>query len=253
MKLVGMLMAYNELKTGNLLPCLDSLAEYCDDIVIYDDGSDDGSLEVYDDWNRNMWTPGCELHVIHGERNDFKNELAHKQQQLELCKVIGADWILRIDADEILDWRGVQGIREMLEESDKPSYAFHTVNLWRSPCFYRLDNSYNDVVFNRLWRCTPDLHFDVKEGLHLTNYPVGATDNEGFAPFEILHYGFASDKAIIDKYEMYKAHGQSGWALNRLVDERTLRVAKSKQEWFQHPLPDDQFSKVFSRSIVSQL
>lgn len=244
MKLVGMLMAYNELEKGNLVVCLESLSRYCDEIVVYDDGSDDGSDVYYDVFN---------CRVIYGARNDFQNELSHKQQQLELCKDIGADWIFRIDADEILDWRGVQGIRKMLEDSDKPSYAFHTINLWRSPCFYRLDNSYNDVVFNRLWRCTPDLHFDVKEGLHLTNYPVGATDGEGFAPFEILHYGFASDSAIIDKFNMYRAHGQSGWALNRLVDERTLRVAKSKKEWFQHPLPNDRFEEVFSRSIVSQL
>jgi glycosyltransferase involved in cell wall biosynthesis len=244
-KLVGMLMAYNESEKGNLAPCLNSLREYCDEIVVYDDGSTDNSLDVYKQF-------GC--HVIQGEGNDFKNELAHKQRQIDYCKAIGADWIFRIDADEILDWRGASGgLRSLLQKGDKPSYAFHTINFWRSPSFYRLDNSYNDVVFNRLWRCTPDLHFEVKEGLHLTNYPVGATDGEGFAPFEILHYGFASTEAIIEKYDMYKAHGQSGWALNRLIDEGTLRVAKSKQEWFQHPLPNDKFEEVFDESIVSKI
>jgi len=250
MKLVGMLMAYNELKSGNLIRCLDSLNYYCDEIVVYDDGSTDGSRKYYENF-------GC--HVIYGPGNDFKNELAHKQEQLELCKEIGADWILRIDADEVIELKGMfrdkknGGLREFIENGDKPAYAFHTVNLWRSPAYYRLDNSYNDVVFNRLWRCTPDLHFDVKEGLHLINYPVGATDNEGFAPFEILHYGFASDAAIIDKFNMYRAHGQSGWALDRLINEETLRVARSKQEWFQHPLPNDRFEEVFKQSIASKL
>jgi len=247
MKLVGMLMAYNESEKGNLVSCLNSLREYCDEIVVYDDGSTDDSLDVYKQFN---------CHVITGEGNDFKNELAHKQRQIDYCKSIQADWIFRMDADEVLDARGVSGaLRALLQEgnNNKQSYAFHTINFWRSPCFYRLDNSYNDVVFNRLWRCTPGLHFKVETGLHLTNYPVGVTEGEGFAPFEILHYGFASDEAIIDKYNMYKAHGQSGWALNRLIDEGTLRVAKSKQEWFQHPLPTDPFEKVFKRSIASEI
>lgn len=243
MKLIGILMAYNELKSGNLIPCLKSMQRYCDEIVVYDDGSNDGSLSVYGDY-------GC--HTIVGQHNDFKSELKHKQQQLDLCKKLGATWIFRIDADEILDEQGASGgLRSFIESKRNPSYAFHTTNLWRSPCFYRLDNSYNDVIFNRLWHCTSDLHFDVKTGLHLTNYPVGATDNEGFAPFEILHYGFASDKAIIDKYQMYSAHGQTGWALNRLVDEGTLRVARSKSKWFQHPLPDHDFGKVFATPIAS--
>lgn len=245
MNLTAILMAYNENEKGNLRPCLESLRPYCDEIIVYDDGSTDDSIEVYYEFD-------CK--VLRSKTNDFKNELRHKQQQLELCKVLKADWIFRIDADEILDWRGASGgLRSLLQESDKPSYAFHTINLWRSPCFYRLDNSYNDVVFNRLWRCRPDLQFKIEHGLHLTNYPIGVTEGEGFAPFEILHYGFASDEAIIDKYEMYKAHGQSGWALNRLVDEGTLRVAKTKQEWFQHPLPEDQFEDIFSRSIASKL
>ncbi len=245
MKLAAILMAYNELEKGNLIHCLDSLSRYCDDIIVYDDASNDGSIDVYNQY-------GC--YVIQGSSNDFKNELEHKQQQLEFCKKIGSDWIFRIDADEILDERGASGgLRDLLINTDKPSFAFHTINLWRSPCFYRLDNSYNSVVFNRLWRCTPNLHFNIKEGLHLTNYPVGATDNEGFTEFEILHYGFASNEAILDKHHMYKTHGQSGWALNRLIDEGTLRVARSKSEWFQHPLPEHEFGNVFSLPIASLL
>jgi glycosyltransferase involved in cell wall biosynthesis len=244
MKLVAMLMAYNERETGHLIRCLASLEKYCDAIVIYDDASTDDSQSIYRLY---------EAHVIQGTKNDFKNELAHKQQQLELCKKIGADWILRIDADETLDERGIQNIRSMLENASAPTFAFHTINLWRSPCFYRVDGSYNEVIFNRLWRCKPDLHFNVQNGLHLTNYPVGATDNEAFAPYEIIHWGFASDKYILDKYNMYKSHGQTGLLLNRLVDEKTLVVKRSKKDWFRDELPPDQFNQVFDKPLVSLL
>ncbi len=242
MMLVGMLMAFNEVESGNLERCLKSLRRYCDEIVVYDDGSTDTSRDYYEKYN-------CQ--VIYGTKNDFKSELEHKQQQLELCKAIGADWILRIDADEVIELKGELQLRDLLIDGGKPSYAFHTINFWRSPAFYRLDSSYNDVIFNRLWKCHKDLRFRIEKGLHLTNYPIGATDNEGMAPFEILHYGFASDKAIIDKYTMYSKHGQSGWALNRLVDESTLKLARSKPQWFADGPPVDNFKEVFSCSIRS--
>ena len=245
MKIIGMLMAYNELKGGHLLRCLRSMRQYCDKIVVYDDGSNDGSCFVYKDF-------GC--HVIYGERNDFKNELEHKEQQLHMCKTLGADWIFRIDADEVLDARCTPTIlQNLLEKSKFDSYAFPIINLWRSPCFYRLDNSYNDVVFNRLWRCTPSLHFKVEEGLHLTNYPVGATDNEKILDYKILHYGFASNESIIAKHHMYKQHGQTGQALDRLIDETTLRLAKTKQEWLSGSLPHHKFEDVFSRPLASMV
>lgn len=225
MKLFAMVQTYNEERSGNLLRCLESLASYCDGIVIYDDGSTDESFGLYSRFTS---------HYIHSDKNDFQNELSHKQELIEYCKRLGADWILRIDADEVIEPRGVSEVRSLISDTSKTGWAFHMVNLWRSPAFYRVDNGYNDVVFNRLWRVHPDLHFNVQTGLHLTNYPVGATDNEGFTDIQIIHYGFASDKAILEKYYMYKAHGQTGPALNRLVDERGLMVRRSKSEWFNN-------------------
>lgn len=245
MKIVAMIMAYNELKQGNLRRCLDSVSRYCDDICIYDDASTDGSIEVYQEYDAT---------VLYAVYNDFKNELLHKQAQLEKIKAMGADWVWRIDCDEIVEKRGEDGaLRELCETTKHDSWAFHTVNLWRSPCFFRTDSSYNDVVFNRLWRMPPDgLHFKVEEGLHLTNYPIGMTDNEGFTDLQLLHYGFASDKALIDKYKMYESHGQSGWKLLRLVDERGLKVGRSRQEWFDYPLPDLTINDVFKLPIASK-
>jgi glycosyltransferase involved in cell wall biosynthesis len=223
MKLVAMVQTYNEEKNGNLLRCLKSLANYCDDLVVYDDGSTDDSFGIYSKFT---------THVIRSTKNDFRNELAHKQELIEYCKKLGADWIWRIDADEVIEPRGESEIRKLISDTEKTGWAFHMVNLWRSPAFYRVDNGYNDVVFNRLWRVHPSLHFNVQTGLHLTNYPVGATDKEGFADLQIIHYGFASDEAILAKYRMYKEHGQQGSALSRLVNEQGLMVRRSKPEWF---------------------
>lgn len=226
MKIIAMLQVYNEVENGNLERCLKSLCRYVDAIQVYDDGSTDEPHVLYENF---------ECDVIWGDKNDFQNELAHKQAQLDRCKELGADWIWRIDADEVIERAGEQEIRELCEDVNYDSYAFHMVNLWRHPSYYRIDSSFNDVIFNRLWRVPPEgLRFKVEKGLHLTNYPIGATDNEGFAPFQILHYGFASDQAIIDKYNMYKAHGQTGWALERLIDETSLVVRPSMSLWFEN-------------------
>ncbi len=224
MKLVGIIQTYNEASNGNLERCLNSLTKYCDEVVVWDDGSTDESWKIYD--------KKYHCHFLGGMKNDFENELHHKQKLVDTAKSIGADWILRMDADEVIEPRGESEIRALISDSDKTGWAFHMTNLWRSEAFYRVDNGYNDVIFNRLWRAHPDLKFNVQRGLHLTNYPVGATDNEGFSNLEIIHYGFASDKAILDKYRMYLSHGQTGAALDRLIDERGLVVRRSKPEWF---------------------
>lgn len=226
MKLVGIVQTYNEAKNGNLERCLASLTKYCDEVIIWDDGSTDDSWKIYDE--------KYHCHFFGGVKNDFQNELHHKQVMIDCAKKMGADWILRMDADEVIEPRGESEIRTLLSDTTKTGWAFHMVNLWRSPAFYRVDNGYNDVIFNRLWRAHPDLHFVVQRGLHLTNYPVGATDNEGFTDLQIIHYGFSSDEAIIDKYLLYKHHGQSGEALNRLINEQGLKVRRSKQEWFEN-------------------
>lgn len=247
MKLIAMIQVYNEVENGNLARCLESVSNYCDAIQVYDDGSTDDPRGLYEKYN-------CD--VIYSEENDFKNELAHKQRQLDRCKELGADWIWRIDADEVIEQVGEQGgIRALCDDSfGHSSWAFHMVNLWRHPAFYRVDSSFNDVVFNRLWRVPPEgLHFKVVEGLHQTNYPIGATDNEGFSDLEILHYGFASDQAIVDKYNMYKKHGQTGWALNRLIDETTIQVKKSRVSWFKDGLRAAKLNEVFKVPISSKV
>jgi len=237
-----MVQVYNEVANGNLERCLSSLSRYCDAIQIYDDGSTDEPHDIYVKYN-------CD--VIWGQTNSFKDELAHKQAQLDRCKELGATAILRLDCDENIETSGEEYIRDLLKEP-KPSWAFHTINLWRHPAFYRLDNSYNAVVFNRLWHVPHEgLKFKVQRGLHLTNYPIGVTEGEGFAPFEIIHWGFASDKAILDKYKMYKEHGQYGPALDRLIDERGLVIKYSLPQWFHEKFERPVYNKIFGVPIAS--
>ena len=254
MKLVTILQQYNELNNGNLPRYLDSISRYTDALVVYDDASIDGSLQYVKEWKKSFGGKQLkEVIVISGEKNDYAAEVSHKEKMLNIALEIGADWIFRIDADEVLEKKGEDEIRQLCSTSKVDSYAFKNANLWRHPNYYRLDNSFNDFTSCRLWKNNGKLKYNnVKRGLHQRAVPDGL-DTEDWAPFITLHYGFACAENIIAKFKMYKEHGQQGWELYRLIDERTLRLAKSNKEWFRNPPEDLPMHKVINRPLVSMV
>ena len=46
LKLIGFLQIHNESENGNLIRVLNHMKKFCDEIVIYDDGSTDDSVEI---------------------------------------------------------------------------------------------------------------------------------------------------------------------------------------------------------------
>lgn len=244
MKLIGFMQVYNEVEKGNLRRCLESMSKYCDEIVIYDDASTDNSVEVAREFT--------DL-IIEGEVNEWGKEAEHRQQLLELALTRSPDWIFWLDADEVIERRGEQqDLRILCETAEFDSYAFHEVNLWRTTAFYRLDNLYNDGWYCRLWKNTGELEIENKPGLHQRLVPKGLK-NEGQSNLEILHYGFAKDDRIIDKFLTYQSHGQSGWNLWRLVDERSLKVARSNPDWFKDDIPEVNLNDVYKTPLLSKV
>lgn len=233
MKLVVVCQIYNEMKSGNLLRFLQDVPNWAHAIVFYDDGSDDGTYEALLEFQQ-FSQLGHKVYIIRSDENDFKNEIAHKQHLLGRAIEIGADWIMWLDADEVIEPRGHKEIKALLQNKELDGYAFHQINLWRTDKLHRVDNQYNDGIFVRLWRNNGRLRYDPKPGLHQRPYPLGV-DKVADSDIQIIHYGFATDDAIIKKYHTYKAHGQEGWALNRLVDESTLTVRRIKPEWLRGP------------------
>lgn len=78
---------------------------------------------------------------------------------------------------------------------------------------------------------TGNLKFDLKEGLHLHQYPLGLTTIRK-ATIKLVHYGFSTIDAINKKYSTYEHLGQSGWALKRIKDEEKIILQKFSQDWF---------------------
>jgi len=232
-KIIGFSQLHNELELGNLKNWFRSMS-FCDYIYIFDQGSTDGSLDYYKKFDN--------VSVIESKTNRFNEELLCKQELLDklLKDHPDTDWIFWMDGDTLLDARlNRQNIEDILKtlylENIESAWLGH-YNLWRSDVWHRTDDQYDHFMkAGRMafWKNTGLLKFDTQQGLHKSQHPLGIS-NGARLPFNLIHKGFADDNQILKKYSNYKSRGQSGWALDRLLDERTLKVERVPNE----ELPD---------------
>lgn len=233
-KIIAIAQIYNELQKGNLERFVKYVLPIVDALVVYDDASTDGSYEFV-----KQYTP----HVIRGKRNDFINERAHRQKLLDTALKLNPDFILWLDADEVLTAGAKEKLQKVAHEcvqKDLDGISLHEINLWRSSSWQRIDNLYDDGWFVRLWRVTPQLAYTTTQrGLHQQMYPDTIKKIEKTDILSVIHFGFASDKNIIHKYLTYQKHGQTGSLLLRLIDERTLELTPVNQSLFPADLYKD--------------
>jgi len=239
MKIIGFAQLRNELEKGNLENWFKCMLTVCDYIYIYDQNSTDGSLDYYSEFD-NVFT-------IKSNVNRFKDEIICKGELLEKIKVEqpDTDWIFWMDGDTLLDGRLLinygQVFRDLcmsLKDDNCQGYLFGHKNLWRSDIYWRKDSLYNWLDENgvcALWRFTKNIFFPRTTGLHSREYPNNI-NRVRMLPFTLVHRGFATDYQIITKFNIYKANGQDGFSLDRLLDESILDVeelaADILPEWF---------------------
>jgi hypothetical protein len=237
MKIIGFSQLRNELSKGNLENWFKQMS-VCDYIYIFDQNSDDGSLEYYKQFKNTV--------VIESPTNRFKDELICKQELLAklLSEHPDVDWILWLDGDLLFDGRLLANDGKELKElcrsgnaNNIDAYYFNHYNLWRSDVHYRVDDMYHSLNggWVPLWRNTGNLHFNNVSGLHQRQYPHGL-NRIIESPYSVVHRGFATDYQIMTKYDVYKSNGQNGWELERLLNEHTLTVEQLEMDllpdWF---------------------
>ena len=233
MKIIGFSQLRNELSKGNLENWFKSMG-MCEYVYIFDQASDDGSHDVYEQHDNVV--------LIQSEENLFRQEILCKKQLLEklLLEHPDTDWIFWMDGDTVLDQRLLNNDYAMLEEvldtsaeSGADAISLGHYNLWRSNRHYRVDSSYHSLdQFGVVpfWRNNGRLNFSALGGLHNAQYPNGISSIAQLKHFKMVHYGFSTDKQIIDRYNLYKGLGQSGWNLDRLICETDLQVRESETE-----------------------
>lgn len=252
-KVIAIVQIYNELKKGNLERFFRFNSNIFDKIMIYDDGSTDGSFEY-----AKKYTP----YIIKSPSNDFENEVQHKSVLLEHAKRFSPDFIFWIDADEVVSFPQYEGIQDACQWCETNGYdglRIRQLNLWRSNTYERIDTEYSQAWPTRLWRMNPDVNFqNVKKGLHQESIPSGITKITRYDKLSLIHYGFSDIKNIVSKYITYKNAGQRGYHLRRLIDESALDTNQLPKQiipeglWVEESKPNKMNYESYYRVVMDE-
>lgn len=240
-----LLQIHNELQKDNLIRFFEHHSNLVENIIVYDLASTDGSYEY-----AKLFTP----FVFRSGINDFENEMYYKSYLLEYARKIGSEFVLFLDADEILNTNKtmLNNMCLFLEKENYDAGSFPQMNFWRSNSHIRLDSKYGNARFVRLWKLTSKVKFkNTTKGLHQKHYPNGL---KRIYPFdiEVLHYGFSNEKNLSFKFLNYRKHGQSGENLTRIIDEKSLKLLEVPSFKFPSkliPNSEKPIAKSFNQSL----
>jgi hypothetical protein len=221
-KIVAITQVHNELRKGNLERFITYVLPNVDDLVIYDDVSTDGSYEYCKKYT---------THTLRGTKNSFTNEWQIKQKLVEKALTLNPDFILLIDADEVItdnDGTKLQQLASWVIEKDLDGALIHDINLWKSRSWKRVDSDFDSSLFPRFWRVRDGklTYTNRQGGLHQSPAPDEIKNLKRQDIVSFLHFGFADEKSIVTKYITYASHGQKGENLARFINEEGLLKTK---------------------------
>lgn len=112
MNISGLVITYNEAK--NIGACIESLMQVCDEVVVVDSLSKDGTVEIAESLGAKV------------VQQAFLGDGPQRSVGLPHCK---NDWVLNLDADERLDEDMVSAIKALeLEDTTCDAYEFKRKN-----------------------------------------------------------------------------------------------------------------------------
>lgn len=179
---------------------LTSLQSQVDGLFVLDDGSADGTAEILD----HMKIP-----YRFNNRESFLEDESKCRQNAWLCMEkellprLG-DWILTLDADEIL--RSRRPLKEIVRLSERDNHdglILPVREMWQEDQM-RIDGFWGTVTALRLAQWRPNGTFKAEQmgGGSLPTY----VSNRGFtSDAEILHYGYTKVEDRTTKHDRYKS------------------------------------------------
>lgn len=197
---------------ATLARCLESVRGLADEIVIADTGSSDRSMDIARSYHAKVFSIPWE--------NNFA-----EARNLSLARA-SADWVLFLDADEVLDPEAGNLLPAHLARDGVMGYTVHIKNylgsanchLWDQQAklntdplpFTRDYPAYVEHVNVRLFRRHPEIYFEgrVHETVGYRILDLGMWIDE--ATFTIHHLGFIEDdETLAKKYIFYRDLGRA--------------------------------------------
>ncbi len=180
-RLSAVLITLNE--EHSLPRALDSVA-WCDEIIVVDSGSTDRTVEISRSY------PNC--------RVIDQSFLGYGQQKRKAVEAASNDWVLSIDADEVLDAELQQSVQQW-RDSGTPEYAGY--QLLRRVCFMGREFRHGRESRDRLLRL-----FDRRKG----NFSAASIHERveldgpaGTLPGRLLHYTYRDLDEYFEKFNRY--------------------------------------------------
>ena len=181
---------------------LNSLKGHIDEAVIIDDGSSDNTVQMCREILKDV-----PLHMIQNEQSMFSSEVKLRQKQWDETIKTNPDWILNLDADEILEdvfWNKAQ---ELINDRSYDCYCFRLYDMWNE-AYYREDEYWNAQSIYRpfLMRYQPDFNYNWNETpQHCGRFPMNTFSlPRATSEFRVKHFGWATQQDRAEKYERYQ-------------------------------------------------
>lgn len=202
-KITGMMLVHNE-EGRYLEEVLHHMFKYCNDIVVLDDASTDKTPEIVQSYNNTHYF----RHEVHG----FYNEWVLRKQLWDYTVMTNPEWIIAMDADEVLEDAAPAKIRQLVNVVGVDAYTFKRYDFWWSKRFYREDphwQPHNTDTRIQLLHYRPNIIYQWNERpIHCGSVPQSIFQTHVVARSDIRlkHYGWANKKEYDARLARYMAH-----------------------------------------------
>ncbi|MEK4055381.1 glycosyltransferase family 2 protein [Paenibacillus sp. FSL F4-0087] len=194
-----------------LKQALETHRPWIDRAVIIDDGSTDHTVALCQEM-----LEGIPLTLIVNPASLFADEVSLRKQQWATTVATGPEWILNLDADEILT-TDFGTVRNQLLGGAEDAIYLRLFDMW-SDTHYREDQYWQAHAYYRpfLVRYRPEWSYEWKETpQHCGRFPLTIQHFAyGCHSPRVKHYGWARAEDRIRKYERYQAldpDARYGW------------------------------------------
>jgi glycosyltransferase involved in cell wall biosynthesis len=210
-KLVASLIVRNELRRY-LKPCIQHLGEFCDEIAIVDDASDDGTTQALT-INANWIPHGVPIRLLPFEHPIFyAHEGNARQRLIDFTLETGASHVLSIDADEFIS-DGAQ-LRERIEaDPNQPVWSLNMEEIWTANqhLYSREDGGWRSHPLPFVWKAPPaGQRWTMRDRkLACGRVPTQVMQHGARAKtsgVSILHFGWADPATRKQRYDRYTLH-----------------------------------------------
>ncbi len=187
---------------------LKSLVGHIDEAVIIDDNSTDGTVDHCRSIFKNI-----PLHIVKNEVSMFQNESTLRKKQWEETIKTNPDWILNLDADEVIEPSFWEMKKQLLNDKEYDAYSFRLYDMWNES-EYRDDTYWNAHNTHRtfLLRYQPSFPYKFSDKLqHCGRFPINIFSHKTCrTSSKIQHFGWSTEELRQKKYGRYHALDPNG-------------------------------------------